>query len=236
MTITVPTAVRMNPDRRTALIAGLFYLLTFVSIPSLALYGAIHDPSYVLGPGTDSAVRWAAVLEVVVALAGIGTAVTLFPVLKRQNESMALGFVTTRVLEAGLIVFGVASVLSVVTLRQNPAGADPASLVAAGKSLMASYDNAFMLGQSLMPPLNALLLGTLLYRSRLVPRALPLLGLIGAPLQIASVLAVMFGVYDRISAIALVAAIPIALWEFSLGVWLVVRGFRASAIDEHRTH
>jgi Domain of unknown function (DUF4386) len=236
MTLTAPTAVRMDPDRRTALVAGLFYLLTFVSIPSLALYGAIHDPSYVLGPGTDSDVRWAAVLEVVVALAGIGTAVTLFRVVKRQNESMALGFVATRVLEAGLILVGVASVLSVVTLRQNPAGADPASLVAAGKSLMASYDNAFLLGQSLMPPLNALLLGTLLYRSRLVPRALPLLGLIGAPLQIASVLAVMFGVYDRISAIALVAAIPIALWEFSLGVWLVVRGFRTSAIDEHRAH
>ena len=129
-------------------------------------------------------------LEVIVALAGIGTAVTLYPVVKRQNEGVALGFATARVLEASMIFAGVVSLLSLVTLRQHlggAAGANAAALVTTGASHVAVYNWTFLLGQSLMPAINALLLGSLLYRSRLVPRILPVLGLIGAPLLIAAV-------------------------------------------------
>jgi hypothetical protein len=81
----------MDPLRRTALAAGVLYLLTFVSIPTLALYGAVHDQNYILGPGPDTAVLVGGISEIIVALAGIGTAVALYPVLKRQNEGVALG-------------------------------------------------------------------------------------------------------------------------------------------------
>jgi hypothetical protein len=217
----------MNSLRKTALVAGVFYLLTFVSIPTLTLYGPVHDPNYIVGAGSNTAVLVGGVLEVIVALAGIGTAVVLYPVIKRQNEAVALGFVSARVLEAATIFVGVASLLAVVTLRQ--AGVGPDALVT-GQALVAFYDRMFLLGQSFIPALNALLLGSLLYRSRLVPRVLPVVGFVGAALLLASDVAVLFGLWDRVSALSAIAALPIALWEFSLGVYLVVKGFKPSPI------
>src|ERR671924_520873 len=113
----------MRPLRITALVAGALYLLTFVSIPTLALYGPVHHPNYITGPGPDTGVFFGGILEMIVALACIGTAVALYPVVKRQNEGVALGFVGSRVLEASTIFVGVACLLSVVTLRQAGAGA-----------------------------------------------------------------------------------------------------------------
>jgi hypothetical protein len=217
----------MSPLRKTALVAGVLYLLTFVSIPTLALYGQVHDPNYIVGPGPDTPIIIGGVLEVVVALAGIGTAVVLFPVVKRHNEAVALGLVGSRVLEAAGILAGVACLLSIVSLRQ--AGAGTEALVT-GQTLAILYDRIFLLSQSLMPVVNDLLLGFLLYKSRLVPRVLPLLAFIGAPLLLASDLAVLFGLVDRVSALPGIAALPVALFEFSLGVYLTVKGFKPSPI------
>ena len=212
----------MTPLRKTALVAGVFYLFTFVSIPTLALYGPVHDPGYIAGPGPDTGVLVGGILEMIVALAGIGTAVALFPVLKRQNEGVALGFVASRTLEAATIFVGVAFLLAVVTLRHAGAGADA---LVTGHALVALYDRMFLLGGSFMPAVNAVLLGSLLYRSRLVPRLLPVIAFIGVPLLLGSDAAVLVGLIGRSSAVAGLAALPIALWELSLGVWLVVRGF-----------
>ncbi len=212
--------------RKLALAAGIFYLITFVSIPTLSLYSSVHNPNYIAGPGPDTPVLIGAVLEMIVALAGIGTAVTLYPVLKWQNEAVALGFVGTRILEASAIFAGAFSLLTLVTLRQ--AGVGAAGLVT-GQALAAQYDRYF-LAQSLMPVMNAVLLGSLLYQSRLVPRVLPLLGLIGAPLLLAGTLASMFGIIDRMSGLAALITLPIAVWEFLLGVWLTVKGFNPSPI------
>jgi Domain of unknown function (DUF4386) len=222
-----PARVPMDSLRRTALVAGALYLLSFISIPTLFLYSAVKDPNYLLGSGPDTPVLVGGLLEVIVALAGVGTAVALYPVLKRQNQGVALGFVGTRTLEGAGIIAGVVALLTVVSLRQ--AGAGAAGLVAA-KALTSMYGWAFLLSQSLMPALNALLLGSLLYRSRLVPRPLPLLGLIGAPLLLVSVIGTLFGVFSSTSAPALLLAIPIAVWEFSLGVYLIVKGFKPSPI------
>ena len=233
-TVYTPAQARPAPDpmRRTSLTAGILYLLTFVSIPTLFLYGPVRDADFVLGAGSDTGVLWAAFSEVIVALAGIGTAVVLFRVVRRQSETAALGFVTARVLEAALILVGVVSVLTMLTLRHDVAGtadADPASLVTTGHTLVATYDWAFLLSQSLMPVFNALCLGYALYRSGLVPRILPTIGLIGAPLLLAADIAIFFGVFDRMGPIAL-AALPIAAWEFSLGVYLTVKGFKPAAV------
>jgi hypothetical protein len=238
MTLTAPRpgAIRPPPDsmRRTSLAAGILYLITFVSIPTLFLYNPVRDDAdFVLGAGSDTGVLWGAFAEVVVALAGIGTAVVLFRVARRQSETAALGFVTARVLEASLIIVGVVSLLSLVTLRHDvagTAGADPASLITIGQTHLATYDWAFLLGQSLMPVFNALCLGYVMYRSGLVPRILPILGLVGAPLLLASDIAIFFGVIDRVSPVAAVAFIPIAVWELSLGIYLTVKGFRPSAV------
>jgi hypothetical protein len=219
----------MTPDRsfrKNSLAAGVLYVLTFVSVPSFALYAALRDPNYIVGPGPDTPALWGAVLELIVGLACIGTAVALFPVVKRQDEGVALGFVGARTLEASTIFAGVASLLSIVTLRQAGVGAE-ATIIS--QTLVALYDRFFLVGQSLMPAINGFLLGSLLYRSRLVPRALPTLGLIGAALLLAGNVAVLFGYMDRVSPMAAVVTLPIALWEFSLGVWLVVKGFNPSA-------
>jgi hypothetical protein len=191
-----------------------------------------NGADFVLGAGSDTGVLLGAFSEVIVALAGIGTAVVLFPVAKRVSETAALGFVASRVVEGTLIIVGVVSVLSLVTLRNDVAGtadADAASLVTTGHTLAATYDWTFLLSQSLAPVFNALCLGYVLYRSGLVPRILPTIGLIGAPLLLAADIAIFFGVFDRTGPIAL-AALPIAVWEFSLGVYLTVKGFKPSAV------
>jgi hypothetical protein len=171
-------------------------------------------------------------LESITALAGIGTAVVLFPIVKRQNEVVALSFFASRVLEAAIIVAGIVSLLAVVTLRQEAAGADAASLLAVGKSLVAVKDWTFLLGPGFMARIgNGMLLGYLMYSSRLVPRYLAVLGLIGGPVAFASATATLFGLYEQVSVWAAIAIIPEFLWElFVLGIWLTVRGFNPSAI------
>jgi hypothetical protein len=230
----IATGAANDPMRRTARIAGVLYLITFVSIPTLALYKPIKDhANFVLGTGSTTGVLLGALTEIIVALAGIGTAVVLYPVAKRQSQTAALGFVTARVLESSLIFVGVISLLSIITLRNNvagTAGADTASLVTVGHSLVASYNWTFLLSQSLMPVACDLLLGYVLYRSGLVPRVLPIIAFVGAPLLLASDLAVFFGAYGQFSPAAAVAALPIAAFEFALGVWLIVRGFRPAAV------
>ena len=217
----------MSPLRKTALVAGALYLLTFVSIPTLFLYGPVRSPKYIVGPGPDTGAVFGGILETIVALACIGTAVALYPVVKRQNEGVALGFVGSRVLEAATIFAGVAIILSVVTLRQ--AGPGSGALLT-GQTLVALYDRTMLLGQGLLPAVNALLLGSLLYQSRLVPRVLPLLGFIGAALLVASDIGTLFSLWGQKSAVAGLAALPIAVWEFSLGVYLIVKGFKPSPI------
>jgi len=231
-----PTAVRApsDPTRRNVFIAGVFYLITFAaSIPALILLSPVLDDSaYIISSGSDTRVLWGCTLDMVNALAAVGTAVALFSVLKRRNETLALGFVTSRMLEAAIIAIGVVSLLAVVTMRQDYAGAtgpDATMAVTTGQALVAVRDWTFLLGPGLMPAFNALLLGTLLYRSRLIPRIIPATGLVGAPLLLAAAIATLFGHNDQVSTWSFIATLPIAAWEFSIGVWMIVKGFRAPA-------
>ena len=219
--------VSMSEGRKTALIAGILYLLTFISIPTLSLYRSIHGPKYVVGPGPDTAVIVGGILEIIVALAGIGTAVVLYPVLRRQNEPAALGLVVSRVLEAGTMFVGVSFLLAVVTLRQTGAGADA---LVTSHALVALYDRIFLLGQSFMPAVNDLLLGYLLYQSRLVPRILSLIGMVGALPLLAGYVAVLFGFIGQHDPLSGLAALLVALFEFSLGIYLIIKGFRPGSM------
>lgn len=224
-----------DPTRKAAAVAGTFYLITFIaSIPALLLLGPVLDnPDYIVGAGPDTSVLWGSFLDFVNAIACIGTAVALYPVVRRHNHSLALGFVTSRMLEAAVIMIGVVSLLAVVTLRQELAGApgaDQTALITTGQALVAVRDWTFLLGPGFMASINALLLGTLMYRSRLVPRVIPTMGLIGAPLLLAANTATFFGLNDQLSTWSLLATLPVAAWELSLGVWMVVKGFRASPV------
>ena len=224
---TASPQVPMDPLRKTSLVAGVLYLITFVSIPTLFLYGPVKSLNYITGPGPDTGALFGGILEMIVALACIGTAVALYPVVKRHNEGVAMGFVGVRVLEGATIFAGVVTLMSIVTLRQAGAGAEA---LVTGQALVAQYDWTTLFGQGMLPAFNALLLGTLLYNSRLVPRVLPLLGLIGAPLLIAGVVGTMFGLWEQVNVLSGIAVLLIAGWEFSLGVYLVVKGFKPSPI------
>ena len=211
----------MTASRKTSLTAGILYLLTFISIPTLSLYHEIHQPNFVLGSAPSSDVVLGGMLELVMALACIGTALAFYPVLKKQNEMLALGFVAARILEATLIFAGVASLLTVLNLRSLGAEAQVVS-----RGLVMLYDRLFLISQSFIPAVNGLLLGSLLYQTRLVPRILPIIGIIGAFTLVAGDVAVLYGVFDQRAPIAGLSAVPIALWEFSLGIYLVVKGFK----------
>ncbi|WP_426503055.1 DUF4386 domain-containing protein [Dactylosporangium sp. McL0621] len=217
----------MSSLRRTALAAGVFYLLSFVSVPTLALYAPVRDATYISGIGSSNGVIVGVVLEIIVALAGIGTAVALYPVLKRQNHGIALGFVGSRVLEAATIFAGTVILMTMVTLRKDGAAADA---LATGNALVAMHNWTFLIGQGLIPAVNGVLLGTLLFRSRLVPRILPLLGFVGATLLVVSAVATLFGLWAQVSTASGLLTLPIGVWEFSLGVYLIVKGFKPTPL------
>ncbi|WP_432523646.1 DUF4386 domain-containing protein [Kineococcus sp. SYSU DK006] len=234
-TAPLPAPARSGPapaPRRTAALAGALYLLTFAaSIPALVVLDPVlSDPRYVLGAGADARVALGCLLLVVNAFACAGTAVVLHPVLEARGSTLALGFVASRLLEAAIVVAGALCLLAVVQLRREVGGAgaaDPEGLATAAAALVAGYDVSFQL-VPVMAVANALLLGTLVHRSQLVPRAIPLLGLVGAAPLLAASTATVLGVNDQFSPLSLVALPGIFLWELSLGLHLLVRGFRLS--------
>jgi hypothetical protein len=225
----------MNSNRKVAAVAGWLFITTFVvSIPAaLMLYTPLLDHvRYIVGAGADNRIALGALFEMVLIVANIGTAVVLFPILKRQSERLALGYVTARLVESGFIAVGILSLMAVVTLRQDvgSSAADAGSLVIAGRSLVAIHDWTFLLGPGWVVGVgNGLLLGYLMYRSGLVPRRMAMLGLIGGPLIIASGTAVLFGAIEPGSGLQVLATIPEFFWELSLGIYLIVKGFKQSS-------
>lgn len=233
---TATNGVKMDATRKTALVTGVLFIITFItSIPALFLYNPVlKDAHYIVGAGADTRVLSGAFLEVILAIANIGSALALFSVLRRKHEGMALGYVAARIVESTFIVIGIISVLSIVTLRKHNAGAtgaDAAALITVGRSLVAVHDWTFLLGPGFVVGIgNGLLLGYLMYQTGLVPRRMAMLGLIGGPLICASGIAVLFGLYDQVSPVSGIATIPEFFWELSLGIWLIARGFNHSPI------
>jgi hypothetical protein len=216
------------------MVAGVLFIITFVvSIPAaLFLYTPILDHArYIVGGGSDNRIALGAFLEMILIVANIGTAVVLFPILKRQSERLALGYITARVMESAFIAVGVLSLMAVVTLRQDVGASGGNSLVTTGRSLVAIHDWTFLLGPGWVVGVgNGLILGYLMYRSGLVPRRMAMLGLIGGPLIIVSGTAVLLGGIEAGSGAQIIATIPEFFWELSLGIYLMVKGFKPSPI------
>ena len=211
---------------------GVLFLITFItSIPALLLFQPVlDDPAgYITGAGEDNRIFLGATLELILIVANVGSALALFPVLKRQSESLALGFVTARLVESTFIAVGILSVLSVVTLGQDSG----AAAIPVGEALVAMKDWTFLLGPGFVVGIgNGLILGYLMYRSGLMPRRLAVFGLVGGPLLSASGIAVMFGLLEQGGAGQFVATIPEIVWELSLGIYLTVKGFKPAPLIE----
>jgi hypothetical protein len=223
----------MSVDQKRARVFGVLFLITFVtSIAALALYQPVLDDpvGYIAGAGHDKQILFAGLLELLLIIANIGTAVVIFPIVRRQNEELALGYVTARVIECTFILVGILSVLGIITLRNQVAGASEGTVA---YTLAAIKDWTFLLGPGWVVGWgNGLILGYLMYRSELVPRRAALLGLIAGPLIIVSGTAVMFGgdhPSSTLHSLQGVATIPEFLWELFLGVYCTFKGFRPSS-------
>ncbi|MGZ4734845.1 MAG: DUF4386 domain-containing protein [Acidimicrobiia bacterium] len=224
----------MSYDRRTALIAGLVFLATFVfSIPQLATFdAALNNHRFILGAGSDTGVVIGTFLELINVGVNIATAVIFFPILKRQSERIALGYVADRIFEGVMIAVGLISVMALLTLRWHYEGLpQPGSLLVTGRSLVAIHDATFLLGPAFCAGFgNGILLGYLMYKSGLVPRRMAMIGLVGGPLALVTATAVLFGAWDQTSPIGFFFTLPEIVWEFSLSIYLIFWGFRPSPI------
>ena len=220
--------------QKLARIAGIFFVITFISIPALPLYDQVlNHHHFIVGGGGDARVYLGAVCEILTLIAGIGTAVALYPVLRRQFEGLALGYVTVRVVESALIAVGIVSLLAVVTLRKDlatVAGTDHASLILTGRSLVAIHNATFLLGPAFCAAIgNGLMLGYMMFRSELVPRRFAQFGMAAGSVALLAALLELFGAVKQVSGTGSVLAFPEAVWELSLGIYLVVKGFRLTA-------
>jgi Domain of unknown function (DUF4386) len=220
-------------SRKIARLTGWLMAVTFVtSIPAYFVFYAPvrNDPNLITGAGTDptASVALGAVLELILIIANVGTAVVPYVVFRRYSEGLALGYVAARLVEAMFIGIGIISLLTFLFMRQQGTAGTNAVL---GQAFVAIYDRAFLVGPGFCAGVaNGMILGYLMYRSGLVPRGMAMLGLIGGPLVAVSGIAVMFDVIERGSPVQGIATIPEALWELSFGIYLIVKGFRPSPI------
>jgi hypothetical protein len=228
----------MTSTRKTALVAGILYLITEVTaIAALLTYGSVlTDPAFIISAFADTtSVLVGAFLEVLLAIAVVGSSVTLYPVIKTYGPGLALGYVAGRLIEAAIILFGAISLLTVVTLQSQLSGATDAEAVAAvtvGQSKVALHDWTFLFGPKLALGVNTVLLAILMFRSQLVPRVIAILGLVGGSLVFLSGTAVLFGAYPDLSTIGVAAAMPVLAWELSVAFWMIIKGFRTVTPDE----
>jgi hypothetical protein len=231
-----PVREPMSSARKTALVVGWLFVVTYLTsiFAKFGAYPPLFDGDYIAGPGQDTRVLWGALAELVLIVANIGTAVALFSLLKRSHENLALTFVTARVMESVFIGVGILSVLTIVSLRQDHAGvADTGALTMVGDALTSLQEWTFNLGPGFVVGVgNGIVLGYLMWRTRLVPRRLAVLGLVGGPLLCLSGAAVVMGVIEPGSVWQSVATVPEFFWELGFGIYLIVKGFRPAALAE----
>jgi hypothetical protein len=211
----------MTSSRKTALAVGVLFILTFItSIAAVFAYGTIlSDPLYIVSAGPNTGVFLGAFLELLLIITNIGCAVVLFPLLRRQNEGLALGYVTARLVECGF------------TLQEQTASANAASLVPLGTSLVAMHNWTFLLGPGFADGIGTgLILGWLMYRSGLVGRRMALVGVVGGAMLATSGVAVLLGVIPQGGAVQGIATIPEIIWEAFLGLYLLFKDFKPSAL------
>lgn len=228
----------MNSNKKSARIVGVFFILAAVSaIVGLLLYDPIlNNPDYLTtGAEHSNQVLLGVVMELILVISAIGTAVTMFPYLKRYNETIALWHVSFRFFEAVIIAIGIISVLSLLTLSQEfiaAASPNSESYHASGTVLKAIHDWTFLLGPNFMLGINTVMYSYIFYKSKLVPRFIPIIGMTGAVLVFSCSILVMFDVIEQVSVWGGILALPVALNEMTLAVWLIIKGFNDTSIND----
>lgn len=229
-----PTHAAHRDTQLLARLTGLFFLLTYATSipPVLTLYvPALSDPAFILGGPRDMGLTWGAILEILLILFNIASAVAIYPVLKRRFPVLSLAFVSARIMESAFIAMGIIAVLALGTLRLHAGDADPAALTVVGQALVAIHDWTFKLGPGVVVGFgNGIILGYMMWKTRLLPRFISILGLIGGPALLAGSAGVMLGYFEFGSTIHGLTVAPEFLWELTLGIWLLVRGFTPSAV------
>jgi hypothetical protein len=221
----------MSSDQRAARIFGGLFILTFVtSIAGVLLYGPVLDEKdYVINGGADGRIALGALCEILLVITNIGTAVVLFPIARRYSETLALSWVASRIVESTIIAVGAISLLSVVTLHKESAG-DAGVLRVQAESLVAVHDWAFLFGPGFCVGVgNGIILGCLMWKSGLVPRGMAILGLVGGPLILIRATLILFDVVEPGDPTD-VLAVPEILWEASLGLYPLIRGFKTPPV------
>jgi hypothetical protein len=223
----------MSTDQKRARWFGVLYLITFAtSIPALLLFQPVLDDpvGYIAGTGHDKRVLFGAFLELLLIISNIGTAVVIVPIMWRRYKELSIGYVTARLFESAFILVGVLSVVAVITLRNQTAGANEGTVAYA---LAAIKDWTFLLGPGWVVGLgNGLILGYMMYRSQLVPRPWPWIGMVGGPLLTLTGTLILFGgnhPSGTLHGLQGIATIPEFVWELFLGIYCTVWGFRKEA-------
>jgi hypothetical protein len=230
----------IGDPRRIGRIFGLFFIGTFItSIPARILF--VHgvgaswtDMHFVPGAGSNTSLQLGAIFEFALIIANIATAVVLYPLVRRQSPTIALGYVTARIMESVVIAIGLLSIISVTNVNDAlAAGGDATALAVQGSSLVSTYEWAFLFGPGLVVGFgNGLMLGYLMYRSGFVPRRMAMLGLIGGPLLIFSFVLTLFGAYKNGSGPSSLLALPEIAWELSIAIYATSKGFRRRPITD----
>ena len=235
---------RLDIHKKARLFGWLFIATFITSIGAKILFvsgvgGSFSDLRFVPGALSDVKVQLGAILEFGVIATNIATAVVIYPIVKRQSEKVALGYVTARIMESAFILVGIMSIMSIVSVSNALAGAtgsEATALTIQGNSLAATYDWAFLFGPGLVVGFgNGLMLGYLMYKSGLLPRRMAMLGLVGGPMLILSFVLILFGVYENGSGPAFLLALPEIVWEASLGIYAAWKGFRPSPITSDQS-
>ncbi|WP_416825104.1 DUF4386 domain-containing protein [Ectobacillus polymachus] len=226
----------MNTSKKSTLIIGVLFILAAVTaIIGLILYDPIlNGPDYLIkGSEHANQVILGALMELILVVSAVGTSTTMFPYLRKYNETIALWHVCFRFLEAVIITVGIISVLSLLTLSREfatTATPDIASFQAAGTVLKAIHDWTFLLGPNFMLGINTMMYSYIFYKSKLVPRFIPILGMTGSALVFLAALLEMFGVITQLSVWGAILSLPIAANEMILAIWLIIKGFNTSAL------
>lgn len=222
-------------EERTARIMGAWFLGTFLfSIPAYFFFEPLlNDPNYMAEGGSATRIGIGSLLEILLAVCGIATAVVIYPIVQRVNRSVALGYIAARTVESILILIGVLSLMAIVALHQDLAvtGDRNDTYTELSNALVTLHEQTRLLGPQFCAGLgNGILLGYLMWRSRLLPRPMVMFGLIGGPLAVAAGIGVLLGAWDKDAGLPVALTAPEAIWEFSLSVYLLVKGFRSSPI------
>lgn len=228
-------ATPADPTRRAATIVGWLFVVTYITsiAAKVGFYPPLFDGNYVTGPGQDTRVLWGAFAESILIIANIGTATAMYTVIKRRYPNLALSFVAARIMESVFIGVGILCVLTVVTLRQDYAGSDsPTGLAAVGDGFLAMQQWTFNLGPAFVVGVgNGLILGFIMYRTGLVPRRLAMFGLVGGTFIVATASAAVLGLIEPGGAVQQLSAAPEFIWELGLGIYLIVKGFKTPNLN-----